>query len=117
MPCVLCLRLRDPLGRLSARELPHHRAAGFDDVMVLPVACADGLDDDGDTKTDYDAGLSKNGTADPDGPDPQCGGNPWGPREARRRCGLGFELALLVPAFSWLWRRRRSSVPGSDRAS
>lgn len=74
--------------------------------------CQDGVHNDGDVSMDYDAGLSANGFADPAGPDPQCVGKPWRDREevypntrASYPCGLGAELALLLPALAWLRRR------------
>jgi hypothetical protein len=60
------------------------------------LACDDGLDNDGDGFIDLD--------------DPHCTG-PGYDREAgaSSRCGLGFEMSLLLPALMWL-RRRRISV-------
>jgi hypothetical protein len=56
---------------------------------------------------DYDAGLSANGHADPAGPDPECVAAPWRNGEAPSSCGLGAELALLLPPLIWMRRRRR----------
>jgi hypothetical protein len=66
-------------------------------------ACDDGLDNDADGAFDWDgAGL---------GPaDPQCRGDGWRDRETRPRCGLGFELVLLVPALGGLRRRRARAL-------
>jgi hypothetical protein len=70
--------------------------------------CQDGIDNDGDGTMDYDAGLSANGSADPGGLDPQCAGRPWLDSEASSPgCGLGAELALLLPPLLWMRRRQR----------
>jgi subtilisin family serine protease len=62
--------------------------------------CDDGLDNDLDGGIDFDgAGL---------GPaDAQCAGKAWEIREAPVACGLGAELALLLPFVGWILRRPR----------
>jgi hypothetical protein len=63
--------------------------------------CDDGLDNDGDGGTDWDgAGV---------GPaDPQCIPTPSRDQESAGACGLGFELALLMPALLLARQRRRA---------
>lgn len=87
--------------------------------------CQDGADNDGANGIDFDGGQSiwgactgepggcPPGVSDPEAdgvanPDPQCVGQPWANREARsgRRCGLGYELAALLPLLVWLRRTR-----------
>jgi hypothetical protein len=51
------------------------------------------------------------GVSDPDDdgvadPDPQCVGLAWKNKE-KTGCGLGFELALILPGLMGLHRRRR----------
>ena len=65
-------------------------------------ACSDGVDNDADGFADY-------------GADAQCSGDPrhWNELGA---CGLGFELALLLPALGALRARRaRQAVAGDGR--
>lgn len=63
--------------------------------------CQNGVDDDGDGRIDFDGGASIHGAALAQ-PDPECRG-----RASQSECGLGAELALLLPAMLWLQRRRR----------
>lgn len=59
--------------------------------------CSDGIENDADGWIDWDgAGVGP--------PDPQCVDKPWRNREKKNggRCGLGFEVALVLP---WLLRR------------
>jgi hypothetical protein len=74
------------------------------------AACSDGIDNDGDGLIDWDGGAAWNDGTPFTDPDPQCVGKPARNKESRyspRPCGLGAELALLLPALVWMRRRRR----------
>lgn len=81
--------------------------------------CQDGLDNDSADGIDFDGGasldLDEDGFVDasfnPATPavgdaDPQCIGYPAKNREAPKACGLGGEIALMLPALLLLRRRR-----------
>ena len=98
-----------------------------------PGVCTNGADDDGDGDTDYpnDAGCLNpysiteapqcSDGADNDGDgrvdfgsDPECGAA-WDMREAAGGCGLGAELALVVPLLRALRRVRRPAAVSRSR--
>jgi hypothetical protein len=72
--------------------------------------CQNGANDDGQIGTDFDGGVSVlgAGNGDPNGADPHCS-KPWLAKEKPSGCGLGFELALALPALAALRRRARRS--------
>ena len=77
------------------------------DSSLEDPQCQDGINNDPaeDAGLDFDGGLSALGYA-AGAPDPECSVS-WKKAEAKgRRCGLGFELALLLPALGWLRGRR-----------
>ncbi len=86
--------------------------------------CQDGVNNDADGLVDFDGGQSIHGAclggvcppgvSDPEGdgvanPDPECTSRPWRNNEKPGACGLGFEIALLLPLLRRLRRNRRRS--------
>ena len=98
----------------------------FDAVTASLPACNDALDDDGDSWTDYpadpgchnaaqasenpacDDGLDNDGDAKVDLQDPDCNGAAWKRSEFPAACGLGFEIAAVLPLLA-RWRRASPS--------
>jgi hypothetical protein len=68
--------------------------------------CQDGVNNDGATGIDFDGGASLHGGVPIDVKDPQCA-TLWDNKEASSTCGIGFELALVLPALEALRRRAR----------
>jgi hypothetical protein len=68
--------------------------------------CQDGIDNDGDGKIDFDGGASANHGVALAAPDLECS-VPWHDIEkpSSGGCGLGAELAVLIPLLA-RWRRR-----------
>lgn len=75
--------------------------------------CSDGLNNDPsqDNLIDFDGGASAGLPPEfQTDPDPGCGGRPWSNESPAGHCGLGFELAGILPLLAAL-RRRRPGVP------
>ena len=75
--------------------------------------CQDGNDNDHDGMIDFDGGLSIYGPGAPElrDPDPRCSGDP-SQKERASSCGLGFELALVLPLLAGLRAARRRVARG-----
>ena len=65
--------------------------------------CQDGIDNDADGKIDFDGGASLNGGVPIGAIDPSCKTS----YRNGEKCGLGFELVVVVPALAALRKRRR----------
>ena len=123
-------------GTPGAEECDNGGRGGWcdDHCRLLRPACSDGIDNDGDGKIDFDGGASANPNAPPTEPDPGCP-FAWATDEKPRcddgidndgngetdfddwkcsrlwpywECGLGAELAVVVP-FLARWHGRRRS--------
>ena len=122
----------EALARLEPRVLEFLQRGAATGVYLEETkertACQDGVDNDAAPGIDFDGGVSIHGActglpggcppgvSDPEGdgvpnPDPQCVGRPFFDNEAAgSACGLGTELALLLPGLA-AWRRRRTRRP------
>ncbi|UCE86912.1 MAG: hypothetical protein JSU66_04040 [Deltaproteobacteria bacterium] len=97
-----------------------HTDVGDDPACQTPASwredprCDDGIDNDRDGQIDWDGDIEGSG----DGPaaaDVDCSDTPWRNAETsgrRRGCGLGFELAPLLPMLARLRRRSRRRSSG-----
>jgi hypothetical protein len=78
--------------------------------------CQNGLDDDADGAIDFDGGAAAGvAPGSQTAPDAQCVGKPWRDRETASSCGLGAELAFLLPLLGALRGRRRASAGAPAR--
>jgi hypothetical protein len=90
--------------------------------MTESPQCQDGVDNDGLPGIDFDGGQSIHGAcsngvcppgvSDPDGngvanPDPECTAPSQKSEVLTTACGLGFEVAFVLPLLARLARRRR----------
>jgi hypothetical protein len=95
--------------------------AALDQCVNPPTQCSDGLDNDGDGGVDFDGGESALGAVVAEA-DLECIGKPWRNRETpSSRCGLGFEVALLLPLLGWarhrFWGRLNTRVWGVNHGT
>jgi len=91
-------------------DLTNEDGASVD--LGVVTHCSDGLDNEGDGLIDADGGQCA-GVATPTLPDPQCtsftGATEAAPPPAGNNCGIGFELAVLLPLLRAARRARRSA--------
>jgi glucose/arabinose dehydrogenase len=82
---------------------------------IEDAQCQNGINDDGLLGTDFDGGASV-GVNDPDGGDPNCFDYSDNKEAASSySCGLGVELALLLPLLMAAGTRRRGTGSVRDR--
>jgi len=101
---------KDQRGAMRPREGNGGAPSGCDIGAYEVAPCADGLDNDGDSLVDFDGGATA-GLTPLASPDPTCTsalGAAEAPPPPSSGCGVGPELALLLPALLALRRRRRS---------
>jgi hypothetical protein len=103
----------------GAADFPADVGCRYPDSTRESPQCQDGVDNDGDGRIDFDGGASR-GVSPPTLPDAQCfaAGQyvAWDNRE-RPGCGIGFELALVLPGIrSLLARTRRRRLAKREAA-
>ncbi len=106
---------KDQRGGMRPREGNGSAPTGCDIGAYEVAPCADGLDNDGDGLVDFDGGATA-GLTPLASPDPSCA-SALGAAEVTppsSGCGVGPELALLLPALLAL-RRRRAKRAGALR--
>jgi hypothetical protein len=118
-PCNLAQRITERAAQRPARrDYPADPGCKTLGSFLENPQCQDGRNNDGQLGIDFDGGASldidpQDGLIDEEfnpatppvgAPDPQCTAA-WKNKEARG-CGLGFELALVLPLLMALRRRR-----------